>query len=214
MENRGALRFLVGTLSRQPHQRRQSAQPRYTSCAQPRRQRISSGGLHPTKKPNLPRGPVPPIAQQARRSESHHRHGSSLGPIGLSHAEVWSALRRQRCGILRTTKPPATNRVPQKEGGPTRPTARTSLSMRKKFLESRTSAFQSVTSRCVPNLNVRCRFRKWCVLCLARRCRNEEPSPAFRLMGPSESPVSISRQLSPATTGALALYPWCSYRWI
>src|SRR5258708_18792000 len=136
MENRGALRFLVGTLSRQPHQRRQSAQPRYTSCAQPRRQRTSSGGLHPTKKPNLPRGPVPPIAQQARRSESHHRHGSSLGPIGLSHAEVWSALRRQRRGILRTTKPPATNRVPQKESGPTRPTARTSLSMTKKFLES------------------------------------------------------------------------------
>src|SRR5258708_2227680 len=148
MENRGALRFLVGTLSRQPHQRRQSAQPRYTSCAQPRRQRTSSGGLHPTKKPNLPRGPVPPIAQQARRSESHHRHGSSLGPIGLSHAEVWSALRRQRCGILRTTKPPATNRVPQKEGGPTRPTARTSLSMRKKFLESRTGSTGRLIGNC------------------------------------------------------------------
>jgi hypothetical protein len=37
---------------------------------------------------------------------------------------------------------------------------------------NRTSAFQSVTRRYVPNLNVRCRFRKWCVLCLARRCRN------------------------------------------
>ena len=73
---------------------------------------------------------------------------------------------------------------------------------------NRTSAFQSVTSRYVPNLNVRCRFRKWCVLCLARRCRNEEPSPAFRLMGPSESHVSISRQLSPATTEVVVLYPW------
>ena len=60
-----------------------------------------------------------------------------LGPTRLSHAQVRSALRRQRYGILRTTKPPTTNRVPQKEGGPTRPTGHTSPSFIKKFLESR-----------------------------------------------------------------------------
>jgi hypothetical protein len=54
----------------------------------------SAGGLDPAEEPNLPRGAVPTLAQQARRSESHHRHGSSLGPTGLSHAEVWSAVRR------------------------------------------------------------------------------------------------------------------------
>jgi hypothetical protein len=56
------------------------------------------------------------------RPQSHHGDGSSVGPTGLSNAEVWSALRRQRCGILPTKKPPATNRVPQEESSPTRPT--------------------------------------------------------------------------------------------
>ena len=43
---------------------------------------------------------VSTIAQQARCSQSHYRHGSSVGSIGLSHAEVWPAVRRQRCRIL------------------------------------------------------------------------------------------------------------------
>src|SRR5216684_6594411 len=37
--------------------------------------------------------------------------------------------------VRNTKKPPTTNRVSQKEGGPTRPTAHTSLSVMKKFLE-------------------------------------------------------------------------------
>ena len=135
MENRGTLRFVVGPLPRQPDQWRQSACTRYSPRAQPCGQRTSSGSLDPIEKPNVPWRAVPPLAQQARRSESHYRHGSSHRPTGLSNVEVWSALRRQRCGILRTTKPPATNRVPQKEGGPTRPTARTGPSVMKKFLE-------------------------------------------------------------------------------
>ena len=59
-------------------------------------------------------------------------------PPGLSDAEVWSAVHRQRCRVLRTKKPPTTNRVSQKEGGPTRPTCHTSAYLIKKFLESRT----------------------------------------------------------------------------
>ena len=39
-----------------------------------------------TEKPNLPRCTVPTLTQQARRPQSHHRHGSSASPIGLSHA--------------------------------------------------------------------------------------------------------------------------------
>src|SRR4029077_11415882 len=137
MENRGALCFLAGTLSRQPHQRRQSARSRNSPCAQPCRQRTSSGGLHPTEKPNLSRGPVPTPSQQARCSQSHHCYGSPVGPTRLSHAELWSAIRRQRRGILRTKKPPATNRVSQKKSNTTRPTAHTSSFLIKKFLESR-----------------------------------------------------------------------------
>src|ERR1700747_3165510 len=72
MENRGALCFLAGTLSRQPHQRRQSARTRDSSCAQPRRQRTSSGGLHLTEKPKLSRGAVPTSTQQARCPQSYH----------------------------------------------------------------------------------------------------------------------------------------------
>jgi transposase len=34
------------------------------------------------------------LALQARRSQSHHRHGSSVGPTRLSNAEVRSAVRR------------------------------------------------------------------------------------------------------------------------
>ena len=101
MENRGALRFVVGALSRQPYQRRQSARARHSARAQPRGHGTSAGSLNPTAKPDLPRRAVPTLAQQARRPESHHRHGSSPRPTGLSNVEVWSAVRRQRCGVLR-----------------------------------------------------------------------------------------------------------------
>jgi len=37
MENRGALRILVGPMPGQPRERRQGAAPRYTACGQPRR---------------------------------------------------------------------------------------------------------------------------------------------------------------------------------
>jgi len=87
------------------------------------------GGLDPTEKPNIPRCAVPTLAQQTRRSQSHYRHGTSPCPIGLSNAQVWSAVRRQRCGVLRTKEPAATNRVPQEEGSQTRSAGHTSLSL-------------------------------------------------------------------------------------
>ena len=73
------------------------------------------------KKPDLPRCAVPTPTQQARCPESRHCDGSSPGPTGLSNAQVWAAVRRQRRRILRAKKPPTTNRVPQKESSPTRP---------------------------------------------------------------------------------------------
>jgi hypothetical protein len=79
-----------------------------------------------TAKPDLSRRTVPTLAHQARCSQSHHRHGAPPRPTGLSHAEVWSAVHRQRGGILRAKKPPTTNRVRQKEGRPTRPGGHTS----------------------------------------------------------------------------------------
>src|SRR5207302_9286847 len=98
------------------------------------------GGLHLTAKPDVPRRTVPTLAQQARRPESHNRHGSAACPTGVSHAEVWSAVRRQRRGILRAKKPPTASRVRQKESRPTRPAGHTSLCLKlslslKKFLE-------------------------------------------------------------------------------
>jgi hypothetical protein len=69
---------------------------------------------------------VPTLAHQARRPQSHHRHGPSAGPTRRSNVEVWSAVRRQRCGILRAKKPPTTNRVRQKEGCSTQPKGDTS----------------------------------------------------------------------------------------
>src|SRR5260370_41810669 len=140
MENRGALRFVAGTLPREPHQWGQSAQSRNPSCTQPRGQCTSSGSLTSTEKSNLPRRAVPTLAQQAWRSESHHRYGPSARPTGLSHAEVWSALRRQRRGILSAKKPPATNRLPQEEGRTTRPPGNSTPCLKlatKKLLESR-----------------------------------------------------------------------------
>src|ERR1700758_5535491 len=140
MENRGALRFVAGTLPRQPNQRRQSACTRYSPRAEPCGHGTSSGSLNPTAKPDLPWRAVSPLAQQARRSESHHRDGPSARSTGLSNAEVWSAVRRQRCRVLRAKTPPTTNRVHQKEGCPTRPKGHTSPCMNpsiKKFLESR-----------------------------------------------------------------------------
>src|SRR5260370_21733167 len=126
MENRGALRFVVGTLPRQPHQRRQSAGSRDSPCAQPRSHRTAAGGLDLTAKPDLSRRAVPTLAHQARCSQSHHRHGAPPRPTVLSHPEVWLAVHRQRGGILRAKKPPTTNRVSQKKGSPTRPTGNTS----------------------------------------------------------------------------------------
>jgi len=102
--------------------------------------RTAAGGLDLTAKPDLPWRAVPTLAQQARRAKSHHRHGSSPCPPGLSNAEVWPTVRRQRCGILRAKKSPTANRVPEKEGRPTRPTGHTSPCLKlpmKKFLESR-----------------------------------------------------------------------------
>src|SRR4029077_2386181 len=140
MENRGALRFVAGTLPRQPNQRRQSACTRYSPRAEPCGHGTSSGSLNPTAKPDLPWRAVSPLAQQARRSESHHRDGPSARSTGLSNAEVWSAVRRQRGRVLRAKTTPTTNRVHQKEGCPTRPKGHTSPCMNpsiKKFLESR-----------------------------------------------------------------------------
>src|SRR6201987_1061875 len=54
MENRGALRFVAGTLPRQPNQRRQSACTRYSPRAEPCGHGTSSGSLNPTAKPDLP----------------------------------------------------------------------------------------------------------------------------------------------------------------
>jgi len=89
MENRGALRFVAGLCpdNRTVGTKCSVEEP---SCTQPRGQCTSSGSLNSTAKPDLPRRAVPPLAQQTRRSESHHRHGSIVGPTGLSHAEVWS----------------------------------------------------------------------------------------------------------------------------
>src|SRR5260221_4241317 len=140
MEIRATLCFLVGALPRQPNQRRQSACSRDSPCAQPRSHRTAAGGLDLTAKPDLFRRAVPTLATQVRCSKTHHRHGAPPRPTGLSHAEVWSAVHRQRGGILRAKKPPTTNRVPQKEGRPTRPAGHTSSCVNlpiKKFLESR-----------------------------------------------------------------------------
>ncbi len=109
--------------------RPEAACSRDSPCSQPRGHSTANGGLHLTAKPDVP-----------RRPESHHRHGSSACPTGVSHAEVWSAVRRQRRGILRAKKPPTANRVRQKESRPTRaaghtsPCLKLSLSL-KKFLE-------------------------------------------------------------------------------
>jgi transposase len=99
---------------------------RNPSRAQPRGHCLPSGSFNPAQKPNVPRCAIPALAQQARRSESHYRHGSSSRSARLSNVEVWPAVRRQRCRVLRTKKPPTTNRLSQKEGSQTRPTARTS----------------------------------------------------------------------------------------
>src|SRR5262249_9301256 len=80
---------------------------------------------------------VPTLTQQTRCSQSHHGHGSPPSPIGLSNAQVRSAVCRQRCGILRTKEPPTTSPLSQKESRSTRPTNHPRLNDRKKFLESR-----------------------------------------------------------------------------
>src|SRR6266581_1493126 len=126
MENRSTLRFVVGTLSGQPDQRRQGARSGYSPCDQPRWHSTADGSHDSTEKPDVSRRAVPTLAQQAGCPESHHGHGSPARPTGLSNAEVWSTVRRQRCRVLRATKPPTTNRVPQKEGSATRPTSHTS----------------------------------------------------------------------------------------
>src|ERR1019366_7566885 len=56
MENRGALRFVVGTLSRQPYQRGQGAKPRHAARGQPRCYGTADSGHHPAAKPDLPLG--------------------------------------------------------------------------------------------------------------------------------------------------------------
>ena len=54
MENRGTLRFLVETLSGQPHERRQDTEPRYATCDQPRRYSTVPGSTRSgTRRPSV-----------------------------------------------------------------------------------------------------------------------------------------------------------------
>src|SRR5262249_5135604 len=132
--------FLVGALPGQPHQRGQTACSRNSPRAQPRCHCLAPGSLNAAKKSNLPRCTVPTLTQQTRCSQSHHGHGSPPSPIGLSNAQVRSAVCRQRCGILRTKEPPTTSPLSQKESRSIRPTNHPRLNDRKKFLESRKTA--------------------------------------------------------------------------
>src|ERR1700693_1384004 len=129
MENRGALRFVVGTLSRKPYQRGQGAKPRHAARGQPRCYRTADRGHNPAAKPDLPRRAVPTPAHQARCPESYHGHGTPPRPTRLSNVEVRSTVPRQRRCVLRAEKPPSTNSIPQKEGSPTRPTGHSSPSL-------------------------------------------------------------------------------------
>src|SRR5271156_4277647 len=120
MENRGPLRILAGTMPGQPHQWRQSTEPRNAACSQPGCDGTADSSYHALEKSHLPGCTIPAIANQTGRSESHHRHGSPACPIGLQNAEVWTTVHRQRRRVLRTEKPPTTNRFRQKESGSTR----------------------------------------------------------------------------------------------
>src|SRR5271170_5664581 len=81
-----------------------------------------------------------PRTKASEEPKSHHRYGSSARPVGLSHAQVWSKVPRQRCRVLRTKEPPTTNPVPQKKSRATRPPGHTNPGLKlstKKFLRSR-----------------------------------------------------------------------------
>ena len=66
------------------------------ACSQPRRHSTAVGGQESDSQPELPRSPIPSFAHKARRTQGYYCYGSPPGTTGLSDAEVWSTIRRQR----------------------------------------------------------------------------------------------------------------------
>lgn len=73
------------------------------------------GGQQLAPEPKLSWRPVPTLAHQIGCPQGNHRHGPPASPPRLSHAQVRSAIRRQRHGILRAAIPrPAGPFTPEK----------------------------------------------------------------------------------------------------
>jgi transposase len=54
------------------------------------------------RKPKCAGGQVSSPAHSPRSSQGDHRHGPPIGTTGLSHAQIWRCLCRQRSGTLRS----------------------------------------------------------------------------------------------------------------
>jgi hypothetical protein len=93
MENRGTLCFLVGTLSGQPHPRRQSTEARHATCGQPRCHGTADGCCYLDAQPHLPRGTISAITHQARCPESYYRDGPPTRSTRVPNVEVRSTLQ-------------------------------------------------------------------------------------------------------------------------
>src|SRR5215469_13005860 len=107
-------------MPRQPHKRRQSAEPRHTARSQPRGHSPADGCYYLDAQSDLPWCAVPKVTYQTRRTESHHRNGSPPGSACLQDVEVRTPLCRQRCRLLRAPISPATDPIPHEKGSQTR----------------------------------------------------------------------------------------------
>src|SRR5216683_2863699 len=131
MGDRGPFRFMVAAVSGQSHQREQGHWERATAHQQQGDHRFKDGGHHLAAKRYLSGSAVPSIQNQVRGSRFHQGHGGQAGPLGLPHAPLRDAVRRQRSGDLPGAAPAVTDQAAQVESRhPGIPTHRSSSGLR------------------------------------------------------------------------------------
>src|ERR1700674_3368381 len=94
VEHRGALCFVVGIMSRQPHQWGQGAQQGNPPCDQSGGHGVAHRRDHAASEPHLFGSTIPPLANQTRSAKGDHRHGPQTSPISVSDVEVRSGVHR------------------------------------------------------------------------------------------------------------------------
>src|SRR5260370_15188187 len=131
MGDRGPFRFLVAAVSGQSYQREQGHWERATAHQQQDDHCFKDGGQRLAAKRYLSGSAVPSIQNQVRGSGCDQGHGGQTGPLGLPHAPLRDAVRRQRSGDLPGAAPAVTDQAAQVESRhPGIPTHRSSSGLR------------------------------------------------------------------------------------